>query len=104
MNRWKKESTYTLRSMLPHHSYSRWHDYVLRAASELGLPVGYRESCYISCGGELVSERQWYTSAPMLERAGVGGMAGIELRAECLRQEDDCYARQAGDSCSNAAW
>jgi hypothetical protein len=93
MNRWKKEATYPLRVMLPHHQYSRWHDYVLRAAESLGLPIGYREQTYTSIGGELVREREWYTSAPMLDRSGVGGIAGVHLRADCLRQEDDAYAR-----------
>lgn len=102
MTRWKTLETYTLRSMLPHHQYSQWHEYVLRAAQSLGLPIGYREQTYRSCGGELVTERQWYTSAPMLARAGVGGIDGVNLRAECLRQEDDCYAR--GEQASDAAW
>lgn len=101
MTRWKKEQTYTIREMLPHHQYSRWHDYVLSAAQSLGLPIGYREYYYRSCGDERVLAREWYTSAAMLERAGVGGIDGVHLRAECLRQEDDCYARQDSD---DAAW
>lgn len=102
MTRWKTGETYTLRSMLPHHQYSRWHDYVLRAAQSLGLPIGYREIRYESCGGDMVWERQWYTCAPMLARAGVGGIEGVHLRAECLLQEDDCYART--EQHSDAAW
>jgi hypothetical protein len=104
MNRWKREATYTLRSMLPHHSYSRWHDYVLSAAQSLGLPVAYRESSYVSVGGEMVTERAWYTSAPMLER--VGGHDVVTQLADCLRQEDDSGARaaQLASGYSDAAW
>lgn len=104
MTRWKREQTYTLRSMLPHHQYSRWHDYVLRSAESLGLPLGYRERHYTSIGGELVWEREWYTSAPALERSG--GIDAVTRVADCLRQEDDSFAMQDRRAWgySDAAW
>lgn len=80
MTRWKREPRATLRLMHAHHQMSRWHGYVLEAAEQLGLLVGYEEYPNHHDGSR---DCEWYTLAAQLEQAG--GLRAVHARADELR-------------------
>lgn len=83
MTRWKLEPNTTLRLMHAHNQRSRWHEYVLDAAIELGLFVGYRESSNHYDGS---TDREWYVMTSQLET--VGGMTAVFERAHAEQQKE----------------
>lgn len=83
MTRWKTQPTVSLRLMHAHNVRSRWHDYVLDAATDLGLLVGYREYANWGDGSR---DREWYVMTSQLE--SIGGMSAVLDLANDRQQAD----------------
>ncbi len=90
MTKWKQEKSTTLRVMHEHNQYSRWHGYVIRAAEEMGLLVGYREYSNYYDGSR---SREWYVMSDQLD--AVGGLNAVHELANRAAQEDDVAAAVA---------
>lgn len=85
--RWKREPTTVLLQLHEHNRMSRYYDYLLRAASSLGLIIGYR---VYANHYDRSTDREWYCMSHQVETAG--GLAAIRGLAENMRDQDDLDA------------
>lgn len=84
MTKWKTKGVTAIISMHAHNQWSRWYDYLMQAAEDLGLIVCAREDAN-HWDGSL--DREWLVSDHMLTR--VGGINALHELANKLRKEDD---------------
>lgn len=96
MTRWKKEPQETLILLHAHNRMSRMNDYMLTAADQLGLVIGYRVTANHY---DQSTDREWYCMTAQLETVGglqnvknlAVALRDVDLELEQSRQHENCY-------------